>query len=132
VRKTTFGAMILWLLLLADVAHAVPISIGSAEEPELVIQEPSPNDLNFLLADLDGDGFVGGTDFILLRGCYLGAQLDVCGVADFDGDSSIGESDVAFFRAAFSGVPVSSIPEPGTLLLAGAGLVALSGFRLRV
>ena len=119
-------------MLFLPLLSSSDISASCFRRSERPVESVSPNDLNFLLADLDGDGVVGGTDFILLRGCYLGAQLDVCGVADFDGDSSIGESDVAFFRAAFSGVPVSSIPEPGTLLLAGAGLVALSGFRLRV
>jgi hypothetical protein len=55
--------------------------------------------------DLDGDGFVDGTDFTMFAGCMTGPDATYttgCDGADLVADSHIDLSDLAVFQTAFS------------------------------
>lgn len=44
---------------------------------------------------------------------------------------SIGSQRVDFGSLGFAGDAVNGVPEPGTMAMMGAGLLALAGWRLR-
>lgn len=91
-------------------------------------------------ADFDGDGLVGGADFLTWQrnyGTLLGATH---ALGDSDGDGDVDIDDLAAFQSVFGPSPVFSgpvsgifaVPEPGTLglaLLLAAGLWGWRGRR---
>jgi PQQ-like domain len=57
------------------------------------------NDLQQIVGDIDGDGFVNATDLGLLLGAWGGAD----GAADFDGDGIVGAADLGILLGAWTG-----------------------------
>jgi hypothetical protein len=77
-------------------------------------------------ADFDGDGDVDGEDFLIWqRGLGTGDNAD----GDANGDNMVDGADLTIWRDQFGpGTPataaVAAIPEPGTLALAAAAILA--------
>jgi hypothetical protein len=90
-------------------------------------------------ADFDGDGFVSGSDFLIWQqnvGTLLGAT-HAQGDADGDGDVD-GDDLVAVNNGVMPSVPppaalnaVAAIPEPSTLAMAAAAMLAAAGWKWR-
>ena len=96
---------------------------------------PNPNDVRIdevsltLAADANGDGFIGAIDWnrVLDNWGKTGASL---ADGDFDGDGTVGGPDYTMLindwgKGVFPGPPEApgAIPEPGTLLILGGGLL---------
>ena len=85
-------------------------------------------------ADFDGDGLVGGDDFIILQQNFgLSGFFDNSG-GDANGDGIVTDADLAIWKAQYGGPPPSAVapsaaavPEPTTACL---GLLAALGFGL--
>jgi hypothetical protein len=105
-----------------------PLEIDALIEGRIIIRSR-------LLADVDGDGRVGLSDFrtIKLNFGKSGGLSD----GDVDGDGVIGLSDWILLKQSFgarSGASPSAVPEPNTLAIAVVGLgwlLAASGMRFR-
>ena len=123
---TRVAVELLFMLLLLGgqgVAHSTPL--GTPPDSSGGALMSLAGDL--MLADLDSDGSIGGTDFLLFRACHLDADLGVCGAADFDGDQVVDASDLGLLALAMLETRAPSIvPEPGTLLLVAAGLLGFA------
>lgn len=78
--------------------------------------------------DYNGDGSVDGTDFLVWQR-NLGTTVSPAGSgADGNGNGSVDPGDLTVWKEHFGtggSSPVAAVPEPGSLLLAAAGLVAL-------
>ncbi|XAM01389.1 endonuclease/exonuclease/phosphatase family protein [Phycisphaeraceae bacterium D3-23] len=88
----------------------------------------------FILGDLTGDGFVGVADLDLLLanwGDSVAAYNRALG--DPSGDGVVGQQDLALVLANWSQgtAPDINIPEPGSLMLLGAGCILTARRRRR-
>lgn len=120
-RGASLGLLFLVIFLATHgVAYSIPMG-----DSDIALGQPVTH-ANLMFADLDGDQFITGADFIYFRGCYLGVGPD-CSASDFDGDQDIDLIDFGFFREAYMGNPHHTvIPEPSTIVLVAAGCVFLA------
>ena len=86
----------------------------------------------FLIADLDQDGFIGSGDLDAVRANW-GQDVDGRELGDASGDGKVDSEDLDLIRANWGrGVQSpASVPEPGTAVLTFLGCVLLSTRRPR-
>lgn len=95
---------------------------------------PNPSLSEGADADFNGDGSVNGQDFLVWqRGFGLPDALAADGDADFDAD--VDAADLAAWKTQFGGTSaaavVGAVPEPASLLLMAAGIIAAGMVRRR-
>ena len=84
-----------------------------------------------LEGDLNNDGFVGSGDLDIVRANW-GQSVTGAENGDPSGDGTVGSADLDIVRANWgAGTPPAAVPEPSTLLLLLAGIVALVSARRR-
>jgi hypothetical protein len=79
-----------------------------------------------VLGDTNGDGKVNLDDLNNVRNNFGSA-----GLGDTDGDNDVDLDDLNNVRNNFGAGGSSAVPEPSTILLAAAGLIAFAGVRAR-
>lgn len=79
--------------------------------------------------DFDGDGDVDGADFVAWQTHYPLASGATLANGDADADGDVDGADFAVWQSSFSGSPVSTVPEPGSIVLFVGSLVGLVGVR---
>ena len=84
--------------------------------------------IQLLVGDLDGDGFVGGSDLDIIRNFWgqavtPGSKLH----GDPSGDGFVGGDDLDEVRAHWGeGTPPMAVPEPSTIILSLLGALVLA------
>ena len=74
--------------------------------------------------DLNGDGMVGSADLDIVRGNW-GQSVVGAENGDANGDGVVGSGDLDIVRANWGATAAAAVPEPGTVLLLLAGVVAV-------
>lgn len=85
----------------------------------------------FLMGDANSDGKVDLTDFGVLKTNFgAGTTFDQ---GDFNKDAKVDLTDFGILKTHFgkSGVAVAAVPEPSSLVMCGAGMLALLALRRR-
>ncbi|MBN2024657.1 MAG: PEP-CTERM sorting domain-containing protein [Pirellulales bacterium] len=77
--------------------------------------------------DASGDGKVNAADAALLAAHWLKATGAVWGEGDFNEDGAVDDLDLAILAANWSTAAGAAVPEPASLALIGAGLLAALG-----
>ncbi len=92
--------------------------------------------ISLLTGDADGNWKVDGADLALWQQNYdpLGDNPNTFGMGDFDNNGAIDGADLALWQQKYDplgNAPAESVPEPGTLMLVGSGVLGLAGLTRR-
>ena len=114
----------------SDASNLVARDFGLAWRMSTLFDNPT--------ADFNGNGSVDGADFLAWQRGY-GTLVDAqSSIGDADGDGDVDADDLAIFATGFGTAPqllpafaVHAVPEPGSALLAGLGILALQSLTRR-
>ncbi|BBO35833.1 PEP-CTERM sorting domain-containing protein [Lacipirellula parvula] len=85
-------------------------------------------------ADFNADTFVDGADFLIWQRGYGLATGALLADGDANGDGAVNDLDLAAWNANFGAgptPPISAVPEPAALTLAGIAILASAAMRRR-
>ena len=101
---------------------------GDLGTPGLFGAAPTTND-----ADFNDDGIVNGADFLIWQRGFGAGTSHTAG--DADGNETVNAADLAWWKSTFgtsgAGSSVAAVPEPSSIVLSGAGIIAARARRRR-